>query len=192
MTITSITRWSALAGGIVLTVGLAAGCSSSTGGGSTAGAAGLPTGAAGVGNDGSVDAKVCAAVGKDIGSVTKTVSDPKTFPGQCAFGGGATTVTFFLSDPQHTDVTNVLGTGSNQISGFGDGAVWGDNGGETAVTFGAWKGSISCLVQPDSDVSNDLVTYTGTPPFTKISEADGAAYAQKLGAICNDVFSAAG
>jgi hypothetical protein len=60
------------------------------------------------------------------------------------------------------------------------------------VTFGAWEGTVSCLVQPDSGVSNDLVTYTGAPPFTKISQADGAAYAQKMGAICDDVFSAAG
>ena len=39
-------------------------------------------------------------------------SHPATFPGQCAFDGGATTVTFDLNDPQHTGVTDVLGTGA--------------------------------------------------------------------------------
>jgi hypothetical protein len=35
-------------------------------------------------------------------------------------------------------------------------------------------------------------TYTGNPPFTKISTADGTAYAQKMGKVCTDVFAAAG
>jgi hypothetical protein len=41
-------------------------------------------------------------------------------------------------------------------------------------------------------VANDVVTYTGKPPFTKISKANGVAYAQKMGKICTDVFAAAG
>jgi hypothetical protein len=155
-------------------------------------AAGLPTSTAGLGDSGSTDAKVCAAIGTDVAAITKNVSDPKTFPGQCAFGDGATTVSFNLSDPQHSDVTNVLGSTANSISGIGDGAVWDDAGGTIVPTLGAWKGSVSCLVQPDSDITNDSVTYTGTPPFTKISAADGAAYAQKMGQVCTDLFSAAG
>jgi hypothetical protein len=131
-------------------------------------------------------------IATDVAAVTRNVSHPATFPGQCAFGGGATTVSFFLNDPQHSDVTNVLGTTGTAISGVGDHAVWVDNGGETVVSLGAWKGSVSCLVQPDSDVTNDTVTYTGKPPFTKISAADGAAYAAKLGKVCTDVFAAAG
>jgi hypothetical protein len=192
MTITMITRWSALAGGIVLTLGLAAGCSGSKSPSSSSLAGGgLPTSTAGVGNNGSVDAKICAAIATDVAAITKNVSTPHTFPGQCAFGGGATTVSFNVNDPQHSDVTNVLGSTADQLSGIGDGAVWGDNGGHTVPTLGAWKGNVSCLVQPDSDVSNDTLTFTGTPPLVTIADADGAAYAQKLGAICSDVFTAA-
>jgi hypothetical protein len=192
----SATRLPALIG-IVLALGFVAGCSSSGGGSSTspaqaAVAAGLPTSTAGIGDNGSIDAKVCAAVATDVAAITTDVSHPATFPGQCAFGGGATTVSFDLNDPQHSAVTDVLGTAGTAISGIGDHAVWGDNGGHTAVTLGAWQGSVSCLVQPDSDVTNDTVTYTGKPPFTKISAADAAAYAAKLGKVCTDVFSAAG
>jgi hypothetical protein len=182
--------------GVVLAHGLAAGCSS--GGGSStslakaAAAAGLPTSTAGVGNNGSIDAKVCAAIAADVAAITKNVSHPATFPGQCAYGGGATTVSFYLNDPQHSGVTDVLGTAGTAISGVGDHAVWDDDGGHTVLTLGAWQGSVSCLVQPDSDVANDMVTYTGKPPFTKISAAAGAAYAAKLGKVCTDVFAAAG
>jgi hypothetical protein len=182
--------------GAVLALGLAAGCSSPDGGSTSpaqaAAADGLPTSTAGVGDNGSIDAKVCAAIASDVAAITRNVAHPATFPGQCAFGGGATTVSFDLNDPQHSDVTNVLGTTATAISGIGDGAVWSDNGGETAVTLGAWKGNVSCLVQPDSDVPNDSVTYTGKPPFTKISAAAGATYAAKLGKVCSDVFAAAG
>ncbi len=179
----------------VLALGFVAGCSSA-GGGSTspaqaASAAGLPTSTAGVGSNGSVDAKVCAAIATDVAAITKNVSHPATFPGQCAFGGGATTVSFDLNDPQHSGVTDVLGTGATAIGGIGDHAVWDDNGGQTVLTLGAWQGSVSCLVQPDSDITNDTVAYTGTPPFTKISDADAAAYAAKLGKVCTDVFAAA-
>ena len=187
--------------GVVLALGFAAGCSSgggssSPGGGSTslaqaAAAAGLPTSTAGVGDNGSIDAKVCAAIASDVAAITRNVAHPATFPGQCAFGGGATTVTFYLNDPRHSDVTDVLGTTGTAISGIGDHAVWVDDGGLTVVSLGAWQGSVSCLVQPDSDVTNDTVTYTGKPPFTKISAADAASYAAKLGKVCTDVFAAA-
>jgi hypothetical protein len=190
----SATRLTAFIGA-VLALGFAAGCSSGGGGSASpaqAAAAGLPTSTAGVGDNGSIDAKVCAAIATDVAAITKNVSHPATFPGQCAFGGGATTVSFDLNDPHHSGVTDVLGTTGTAISGIGDHAVWDDNGGVTAVTLGAWKGSVSCLVQPDSDVTNDTVTYTGKPPFTKISAADGAAYAAKLGKVCTDVFAAAG
>jgi hypothetical protein len=195
MTSTSATRLTVLFGGAALVLGLGAGCGSSKPGASPAGGAGLaglPTTTAGVGNNGSVDAKVCAAIANDVAAITKNVSSPATFPGQCAFDGGATTVTFFLNDPQHTDVTNVIGTGAQTISGIGDGAVWIDSNGQMVPNLGAWKGSVSCLVQPDSDATDDTVPFTGTPPFIKIADADAAAYAQKLGAVCNDVFTAAG
>ena len=195
MTITSTARRCVLAGVVVLAVGLAAGCSASKGSTSSPGAAGLPVGTAGtagIGQSGGVDAKVCAAIANDVAAITKNVSNPATYPGQCAFDGGATTVTFDIDDPQHSDVTNVFGSDATSLSGVGDGAVWSDAGGEVVPSLGAWKGAVSCVVQPDSDVANDLVTYTGTPPFTKISDADGAAYAQKMGAVCTDVFAAAG
>jgi hypothetical protein len=180
----------------VLALGLVAACSSGGGGSASpaqaAAAAGLPTSTAGVGDNGSIDAKVCAAIASDVAAITRNVAHPATFPGQCAFGGGATTVSFYLNDPQHSDVTDVLGTTGTAISGIGDHAVWVDNGGETAVSLGAWQGGVSCLVQPDSNVANDTVTYTGKPPFTKISAADAASYAAKLGKVCTDVFAAAG
>jgi hypothetical protein len=191
----SATRLPALIGAVIA-LGFVAGCSS--GGGSStstaqaAGAAGLPTSTAGVGDNGSIDAKICAAIAPDVAAITRNVSHPAAFPGQCAFGGGATTVSFDLNDPQHSGVTDVLGTAGTAISGVGDHAVWDDNGGVTVVTLGAWQGSVSCLVQPDSDVTNDTVTYTGKPPFTKISAAYAAAYAAKLGKVCADVFAAAG
>jgi hypothetical protein len=182
--------------GAVLALGFVAGCSSGGGGGTSpaqaAGAAGLPTSTAGVGDNGSIDAKVCAAIATDVAAVTRNVAHQATFPGQCAFGGGATTVSFYLNDPQHSDVTNVLGATGTAISGIGDHAVWVDNGGQTVVSLGAWQGSVSCLVQPDSDVANDTVTFTGKPPFTKISAADAASYAAKLGKVCTDLFAAAG
>jgi hypothetical protein len=153
--------------------------------------AGLPTSTAGLGDGSGTDAKVCAAIQGDVAAITKNVSDPKTFPGQCAFGGGATTVTFDVSDPQHSGVTDVIGSNGTSIGGVGDGAVWYDAGGTIVPSLGAWKGNVSCLVQPDSDITNDDVTYTGNPPFTKISPADGAAYAQKMGKVCADVFAAA-
>ena len=156
-----------------------------------ASAAGLPTSTAGESSNGSTDAKVCAAIQSDVAAITKSASDPKTFPGQCAFAGGATTVTFDVNDPQHSGVTDVISDGT-KISGIGDSAVWYDAGGTIVPSLGAWKGNVSCVVQPDSDITNDTVTYTGTPPFTKISAADGAAYAQKMGKVCADVFAAAG
>ena len=178
--------------------GCASGNSASTSAGPPAGAttqttsaAGLPAGTAGLADASSTDAKVCAAIQGDVAAITKNVSDPKTFPGQCAFGGGATTVTFDVNDPQHSGVTDVMPSGGTPMSGVGDGAVWYDAGGSVAPSLGAWKGSVSCLVQPDSDVANDDVTYTGNPPFTKISTADGAAYAQKMGKVCADLFAAA-
>ncbi|HEY3877040.1 MAG TPA: hypothetical protein VGM12_00425 [Trebonia sp.] len=191
--------------GVLLAVAVAAlsGCNSSksssasaaqpaSAAASLASAAGLPTSTAGEGNNGSVDAKVCAAIQGDVAAITKNVSDPKTFPGQCAFGGGATTVSFDVNDPKHSGVIDVMGSDVTAISGIGDHAVWEDGGGAIVPSLGAWKGSVSCLVQPDSDVSNDDVTYTGAPPFTKISIADGVAYAQKMGKVCTDVFAAAG
>jgi len=188
---TSVTRMTALAGGIALILGLAAGCSSGKGSRLPAGGTGainLPTSTAGVGNNGSVDAKVCAAIATDVGAITKNVSNPATFPGQCAFNGGATTVTFYLNDPQHTYMT-VTGTA---ISGIGDSAQWADGGGQLVPSLGAWKGSVSCVVQPDSDPTDDTFPFTGSPPFIKIADADAIAYAQKMGAVCNDVFAAAG
>lgn len=189
---TSIRRRPALAAAVVLTLGLATGCGAKSGSASSPGAESLPTSTAGVGANGSVDAKVCAAIASDVAAITKNVSSPATFPGQCSFDGGATTVSFNTDDPHHSDVTSVLGTDSTTIGGVGDGALWADGGGEIAPTLGAWKGGVSCLVQPDSDVDDDLVTHTGTMPFVKISAADGAAYAQKMGAVCDDVFAAAG
>lgn len=200
---TSTTRMTVSASVLLAVVGAAlAGCASgksaSTSAGSPANASaqattvtGLPTSTAGLGDSSGTDAKVCAAIQGDVAAITKNVSDPKTFPGQCAFGGGATTVTFNVSDPQHSGVTDVISDGTS-ISGIGDGAVWYDAGGEIVPSLGAWKGTVSCLVQPDSDITNDDVTYTGNPPFTKISAADGAAYAQKMGKVCADVFAAAG
>ena len=201
---TSITRMSVSAG-VLLAVAVASlsGCSSSKSGSASTGqpasaaaalasAAGLPTSTAGEGNNGSVDAKICAAIQADVAAITKNVSSPKTFPGQCAFDGGATTVTFDVNDPGHHGVTDVIGSTGTKISGIGDGAVWYDADGIVVPSLGAWKGNVSCLVQPDSDITNDFVTYTGKPPFTKISAADGAAYAQKMGKVCTDLFSAAG
>jgi hypothetical protein len=91
---------------------------------------------------------------------------------------------------QHTGVTDVIGSSGHAISGIGDGAVWEDGDGEIVPSLGAWKGNVSCLVQPDSDVANDIVPYTGKPPFTKITDSDGVAYAQKMGKVCTDVFAA--
>jgi hypothetical protein len=200
----STTRMTVSASVLLAVVGAAlAGCASGKSASTPAGpqasataqattVAGLPTSTAGLGDSSSTDAKVCAAIQGDVAAITKNVSDPKTFPGQCAFGDGATTVTFNVSDPQHSGVTDVISGNGTSISGIGDGAVWYDAGGTIVPSLGAWKGSVSCLVQPDSDITNDDVTYTGNPPFTKISTADGAAYAQKLGKVCADVFSAAG
>jgi hypothetical protein len=95
--------------GVVLALSFVAGCSS--GGGSStslplpAGAAGLPTSTAGVGDNGSIDAKVCAAIAADVAAITKDVSHPATFPGQCAFGGGATTVSFDLASAASSSQT---------------------------------------------------------------------------------------
>ena len=177
---------------VVLSIGPAVGCSSSKSTASTAAANGLPTSTAGVGKNGSVDAKICAAIASDVAAVTKNLSTPSTFPGQCAFGEGATTVTFNVNDVDHSDVTNVISSSnSHTISGFGDGAMWYDGSGSIVPALGAWKGNVSCLVQPDSNPANDSFTYTGTPPLITITDADAIAYAQKEGAICNDVFAAA-
>ncbi|MCW2752066.1 MAG: hypothetical protein JWR83_3176, partial [Aeromicrobium sp.] len=179
--------------GAVLALGLLAGCGGSSSGASAhPGSTGLPSSTAGVGKDGSVDAKVCAAIANDVAAITKNVSSPATFPGQCAFGSGATTVSFNVNDPNHTSVTDVISTGAHSISGIGDSAVWYDGIGEITPDLGAWKGSVSCLVSPDSDIQNDMIKYSGTPPMVKIADSDAAGYAQKLGAICNDVFSATG
>lgn len=195
MTNNPIARWVAVGAGIVLALGLTTGCGSTKSKTDTAsplGAAGLPTSTNGLGNDGSVDAKVCAAIATDVAAIVKNVSNPKTYPGQCAFDGGATTITFDINDPNHSGVIDVLGNGAHPISGFGDHAVWDDANGEVVPTFGAYKGNVSCLIQPDSEVENDTVTFTGAMPFIKISDSDGAAYAQKMGAVCDDVFGAIG
>ncbi len=152
----STTRMTVSASVLLVVVAALAGCASgksaSTSAGPPAGAAaqaaaaaGLPTSTAGLGDGSGTDAKVCAAIQGDVAAITKNVSDPKTFPGQCAFGGGATTVTFDVSDPQHSGVTDVIGSNGTSISGVGDGAVWYDAGGTTVPSLGPGRGMSAAL-----------------------------------------------
>lgn len=80
-----------------------------------------------------------------------------------------------------------LGASPRSISGVGDKAVWASSQpGYGAPNVVALKGNTSCYVQAPAEVA--VLTLPVTEG-SQVSDADAAAYAQKLAVLCSDIFA---
>jgi hypothetical protein len=162
-----------------------------TGGtGGTGGAGGITGGIAGA-----LDvSKQCKAIKPaDAQALMKsTLSAVVVNPLECDYSGGDMTVSIRLDDPTHKQYTMQASPDpAHTVSGVGDAAFWFEPAtGHTTPWLEAYKGSVACEVSP-ADVDKTTLVYTGQMPIPTVADSDAAAYAQKEGAVCNDVFSAA-
>jgi hypothetical protein len=198
--------------GILASLGAAAAChsssSSNAAAGSSAGAPASSATATSKGADASGltggDAKYCAAIKvADAQALsTATLSAAQTGgPESCAFvlpdqdlNGDNLTVTVFPADSDkqffNDSVTNLLAGSGSALPGVGQEASWAQPlPGQSAPTVVAHKGSVSCVVQPPADLSVMTIDKTGNPPIYDVSASAAAAFATKMGVLCNDVFS---
>ena len=193
---------------------LVAGCNKSSsastaGGGSTGGTASAaaaggsaPVGAAaaiaaatgGGGGGGVLDvSKQCKAIKPaDIQALMKaTLSSPTINPLECDYAGGSLKINIRLDDSDHKQYTlQASPAPGHTLTGIGDQAYWFEPvTGHTTPWLESYKGSVACEVSP-ADPDLTTLTYTGSMPIPTIADGDAAAYAQKEGAVCDDVFSA--
>jgi hypothetical protein len=179
--------------------------SSAPAGGTSAPAGGSSAPVAG--GAGGVDARYCAAIKvADAQALVKvTIAAAQTGgPESCAFvlpgeaiNGDNLTVTVFPGDASHQYYNDSLGGpvsgATTSIPGVGDVAVWEQPAvGASAPEVGAYKGSLTCIVQPPADTSQLTIDQTGTGPIYNITAAAAAAYAAKEAVLCTDMFSVGG
>ena len=153
---------------------------------------------------GGSDAAYCAAMKvADAQALVKvTIAAAQTGgPESCAFvlpgediNGDNLTVTVFPGDGNHQYYNDSLGGpvsgATTPIPGVGDVAVWEQPAvGASAPEVGAYKGSLTCIVQPPADTSQLTIDQTGTGPIYNITAAAAAAYAAKEAVLCTDMFS---
>jgi hypothetical protein len=167
----------------------AQGAAASTGAGQAAVAA-----VGGGGGGGVLDvSKQCKAIKPaDAQALMKaTLSAVVVNPLECDYADGTMKVNIRLDDSSHNQYTlEASPDPAHTVSGVGDAAFWFEPvTGHSTPWFESYKGSVACEVSP-ADPDQTTVTYTGHMPIPVISDADAAAYAQKEGAVCNDVFSA--
>jgi hypothetical protein len=122
-------------------------------------------------------------------------------PLSCAFvlpgegiNGDNMTVTVFAGDGDHSyyndSVTGPASGPQTPIPGVGDVAVWEQPAaGASAPFVAAYKGSLTCIVQPPADTSQLTIDQTGNGPIYQISDGAAAAYAAKEAVLCTDLFS---
>jgi hypothetical protein len=179
-------------------------CSGSSGGSSASTAGAAPKGAASaianaVGPGSSIadlTSKACAAIKPaDAQALLKKQGvTARTNPFECAWDGGALTVTIYpndTSDKYYGDQTTHLeDPGTLPI---GDKAVWFQPvPGHTVPAVVAKKGTNTCEVQLSADPPDTTMPYTGSMPIVTTKRADVAAYAAKMGVLCSEVFGALG
>jgi hypothetical protein len=123
--------------------------------------------------------------------IKETLSAVVINPLECDYLGGEMKVNIRLDDSTHKEYTlQATPDPAHTVSGVGDAAFWFEPAApHTTPWLEAYKGSVACEVSP-ADVDKTTLAYTGQAIPT-IADSDAAAYAQKEGAVCNDVFSAA-
>jgi hypothetical protein len=167
-----------------------AGASLSAGVSVPAGAARALAGAGG----GVLDAsKQCKAITTaDIQALMKaTLAPVQINPLECDYADGSLKVNIRLDDAAHKQYTMLASPApGHEVTGVGDQAYWFEPVvGHTTPWFESYKGAVACEVSP-ADPDQTTLTYTGNPPIVTVADSDAMAYAQKEGAVCNDVFGA--
>jgi hypothetical protein len=140
--------------------------------------------------------KLCAAVPPaDIQKLFKaTAPAVVAYPGECSWGAGGITVDIFFNDANKKFYSNgaVSTATAKALPGVGDLAQWAQAvPGMTVPFVVAHKGTTSISVTASLDVDQTTMSYTGSSPFFKVSNAAAAQYAAEEGQICNDLFAAA-
>jgi hypothetical protein len=149
------------------------------------------------GSGGPLDvSKLCAAVPPaDIQKLFKaTAPAVVAYPGECNWGAGGITVDIFFNDANKKFYSNggVSTATAKTLPGVGDLAQWAQAvPGMTVPFVVAHKGTTSISVTASLDVDQTTMSYTGSSPFFKVSNAAAAQYAAEEGQICNDLFAAA-
>ncbi|MEP6559599.1 MAG: hypothetical protein ABJD68_00785 [Nakamurella sp.] len=148
---------------------------------------------AGMGSDGDLSGHCSAIKQADAQALMTTdVGAVKAVIGECSFAGGQIKMDLY-DDPDKTYYGSNAGTAGHPLTGVGDEAIWYQPvAGVNAPWVDARKGTLTCSVSTPDDLSTTTLTYTGNAPFTKVTDDDAAAYAQKVGLLCADVFAAAG
>jgi len=164
--------------------------------GSTVGSAGQArsSATAAQGGSGGDLSRDCSAIKKadaqalmkpDVGTVQAVI-------GECSFAGGQIKMDLYDDPNKKYYGDNELGSG-HPLTGVGDEAIWYQPvAGVNAPWVDARKGTLTCVVSTPDDLSTTTLPYTGSAPFTTVADTDAAAYAQKVGVLCADVFAAAG
>ena len=186
---------------IVLSLATAAvACSNS----STPTSAGSDGGGGGGGGGG-----VCAAISQADAQaiVTHPIVSLQDFgaEGSCVFKysggsqGDSLQIDYYTDDADKTSY-NTLSAGQSDggddgdhpLSGVGDEAYWNQAvPGISIPQLSAHKGNATCVIQPpDPPDSTCKTSPADTPLGIGVTETDGAAFAQLLGKVCNDVFAA--
>lgn len=114
-------------------------------------------------------------------------------PGQAANGDNLS-VDIRTNDTDHSTYKNLQGMGKNvALSGVGDEAYWLQPVPDASgPVVSAYKGTTSCVVEPPADLSVLTIAKGGNGPIEQVTNAAAAAFAAKMGVLCNDVFAAAG
>jgi hypothetical protein len=150
-----------------------------------------------LGSGGPLDvSKLCAAVPQaDVQKLFKATAPTfAAYPGECNWGNGAITVDIFFNDGNKKLYSGggVSTATAKMLPGVGDLAQWAQPvPGQTVPFVVAHKGTTSISVSPGLDVDQTTMSYTGSSPFFKVSNASAEQYAAAEGQICNDLFAAA-
>ncbi|BEP15703.1 hypothetical protein acdb102_40140 [Acidothermaceae bacterium B102] len=136
--------------------------------------------------------KYCNAVPHaDIQALIKaTVGAPVDFPLQCGWKGTDLKLSVNPNDDNVKAGSElIVGSDAKPLTGVGDTAKWdAPVPNATLPNVFAQKGAkFTCYVQA-GDVPQSTVTYTGSDPFFKITDAAELAYATKEAKLCSDVF----
>ena len=157
-----------------------------------------------VGGAGGTDAQYCAAmkVADAQALIKPTIAAAQTGgPLSCAFvlpgegiNGDNMTVNVLPGDGDHgyynDSVTGPASRTADPIPGVGDVAVWEQPAaGASAPFVAAYKGSLTCIIQPPADTSQLTIDQTGNGPVFQISDVAAAAYAAKEAVLCTDLFA---
>lgn len=179
-----------------------AGCSSSSSPASSAG----DGGGGGGGGGGSFCSAISQADAQAILSHPITQLVDLSDVGSCVFKysggsqGDSLQIDIATVDPDKTAYSNLSqgagdggDNGDHPLTGVGDEAYWNQAvDGVSIPELSAHKGNVTCVIQPpDAPDSVCKTTPADNPLGIGINESDGAAFAQLLGKVCNDVFAAA-